>query len=98
MYERFRDSLATIPWEFVTTPSDEVLRIYEHVIHSKDAHVLAAALDARCEFLLTLDHDFFTSTVSNANLPITLLSPGAFIQRFYRLHPDYSSLPPVREG
>ncbi len=92
-YARFRDYLTSIPWDLVPAPAVEVIQTYEHLIHPKDAHVLAAALGSHCEFLLTLDRrDFMTQTLQEAALPIIILSPGEFIRRFYPLHPDYSSL------
>lgn len=96
-HERFRYDLATISWDLVPTPADDAIQAYARWIASKDAHVLAAALAAPCEFLLTLDRrDFLTSAVQQAGLPITILTPGDFIQHYYPLHPDYPSLPLAR--
>lgn len=93
-YGRFRYHLATIAWDLVPTPNDEAIRMYESLIHPKDAHVLTAALTNRCHFLLTLDRrDFFTVRLQEAGLPLVIVTPGDFLQRYYPLHPNYPSEP-----
>jgi len=64
-----------------------LLRFYREIaaqsriIHPKDAHVLAAGVKGRVDFLLTLDRkDFMTSKVLHAGLPFRIMTPGDFLQ------------------
>lgn len=98
-WDRIRDFRVGISWEVTRTPNEEHAALYSLVIHPKDAHVLAAAVDARCTFLLTLDRrHFLTESLRRADLPLIILSPGDFIRDYYPLHPDYPSLLPARNA
>ncbi len=80
-------------------PSGEVIRRYEKYIHSKDAHVLAAAVEGDSPFLLTLDRRHILAAadaVKRAGLPIVILRPGDFIRNYYPKHEAYHRLPPTR--
>ena len=97
--DRFRGYLNGIHWEVLPVPQEEDLQRYTPLIHAKDVHVLAAAAEAGCEFLLTLDRRHILAAaeaVQGAGLPIRILTPGDFIQRIYPLHEEYSSLPSSR--
>jgi predicted nucleic acid-binding protein len=96
---RFYRLLSEIRWEFLHVPSAQVLERYKQYIEPKDVHVLAAAVKGGSEFLLTLDRRHILAvagTEAGARLPIIILTPGDFIQRYYRLHEDYPALPPAR--
>lgn len=52
------------------------------LIDFKDAPVLAATLQHKMDFLITLDRGhFFTQQLAQANLPCEILTPGDFIKR-----------------
>lgn len=88
--ERFHHDLASIAWTLVPTPSEESVDIYTALIERKDIHVLAAALAAPCEFLITLDRrHFFTSALQQAGLPIIIVTPAELIQQYFPRHHDY---------
>ncbi len=98
--DRFRDYLAEIHWDLLSVPQEEDFQKYTSFIHSKDVHVLAAAAEGGSEFLLTLDRRHILAAaeaVQEASLPIRILTPGDFIQQYYPLHEEYSSLPSRRE-
>ena len=98
---RFDTWLAEIDWDFVPVPNAEVLGRYRQYIAQKDVHVLAAAVENRAEFLLTLDRRHILAAaeaVKRARLPTILLRPGDFIQEYYAKHVDYPSLPASRDG
>ena len=98
--ERFRGYLAEIHWEVLSVPEEQDLQKYTSFIHSKDVHVLAAAAEGGSEFLLTLDRRHILAAaapVEEAHLPIRILTPGDFIQQYYPLHEEYSSLPSRRD-
>ena len=93
---RFYEYLVEISWEILSVPPEEVLQKYASAIHPKDLHVLAAAVESRSEFLLTLDRKHIlvaAGAVEEANLPIRILTPGDFIQQTYPLHEDWPTLP-----
>ncbi|HUT18502.1 MAG TPA: PIN domain-containing protein [Anaerolineae bacterium] len=97
--DRFRGYLNAIEWEMLPVPQEEDLQRYAALIHTKDIHVLAAAAEAGCEFLLTLDRRHILAAaeaVQRAGLAIRILTPGDFIQHYYPLHEAYSSLPSPR--
>jgi predicted nucleic acid-binding protein len=96
--DRFRGYLAEIDWQMLSVPQEEDLEKYTF-IHAKDVHVLATAVEGGSEFLLTLDRRHIlvaAEAVKAADLPIRILRPGDFIQQYYPLHEEYSSLPTPR--
>lgn len=70
---------------------------YAVLIDPNDIHVLAAAVEGGCEFLLTLDRRHILNAaerVKEAGLSICILTPGDFIRQYYPLHTAYPPLPP----
>lgn len=67
-------------------PSPSLIDInkYNHLIDDQDdRHILAAAVNYRVEFLITLDKKhFFTQKLELAKLPFTISTPGQFLQYF----------------
>ena len=97
--DRFRAYLADIHWEVLPVPQEKDLQKYTPLIHSKDVHVLAAAAEGGCEFLLTLDRRHILAAavaLEQAHLPLRMLTPGDFIRQTYSLHEEYASLPSER--
>jgi predicted nucleic acid-binding protein len=98
---RFHHYLAHIDWELLPVPPEETLQHYASIIERKDLHVLAAAVEGKSEFLLTLDRKHILAAaeaVEKADLSIRLLRPGDFIRQYYHLHEAYPSLPPRRNN
>jgi predicted nucleic acid-binding protein len=96
---RFYQSLVEIKWELLPMPPAGVLEQYGRYINAKDVHVLAAAVEGRSQFLLTLDRRHILAAaeaVKRAGLPITILRPGDFIQEYYPQHEDFPLLPTAR--
>ncbi len=92
------DWLREIDWRLLPTPSDESLKHYAQFVDAKDAHVLAAAIEGKSDFLLTLDRRHILSVadaVKSAGLPIAILLPCDFIRNYYPQHEDYPALPPT---
>ena len=95
---RFYQVLVEVKWQFLPVPAAEVMGRYQQYINSKDVHVLAAAVEGRSQFLLTLDRRHILAAierVKQARLPIVILRPGDFIQQYYPEHEDYPRLPPA---
>jgi predicted nucleic acid-binding protein len=96
---RFTAYLAAIEWDLLPVPSEAELAKYASLIDAKDLHVLAAAVEGASQFLLTLDRRHILAAapaVQSADLALKILRPGDFIQQYYPLHDEYSSLPPAR--
>ena len=77
---RFFQELARLTPQVEPEPSPEEIELHTHLLPPKDAPVLAAAVKDRASFLVTLDrHHFRSETMTQANLPITILTPGEFL-------------------
>ena len=97
---RLTEYLAAIDWELLPVPPSEELDRYATLINAQDLHVLAAAVVGESPFLLTLDRRHILAAagaVQQANLPLVVLRPGAFIQQYYPMHTAFSSLPSPRK-
>lgn len=80
---RFYRLVADIEFELVQPPAPVEVAVQARIITPKDAHVLAAALKAAVDFLLTLDRrDFMTPAVRQAGLPFNIMTPGEFLRRW----------------
>lgn len=80
---RFYREIASLTLELVEPPAPHEIHTKEQIIHSKDAHVLAAAEKGHADFLVTLDRKHFMSaTVLHAGLPFQIVTPGDFLHRW----------------
>ena len=72
--------------QVITSPSERTLRQYEASIHPKDVPVLTATLEAKVDFLITLDRrHFFTPSVMAVSGKLKILTPGDFLhQQIYQ--------------
>lgn len=79
---RFYHEIATLGIDPVVAPTPQEAAAQSQLIAPKDAHVLAAALNARVEGLLTFDRKhFLTPRVLQAGLPFAIMTPGDFLRR-----------------
>jgi len=75
---RFYKIIGQLPLE-IQPPALET-KNYENIIHPKDAPVLAAAIESKSNFLITLDKKHFkTPKIERANLPLKILTPKEFL-------------------
>ncbi|MCX6028699.1 MAG: PIN domain-containing protein [Chloroflexi bacterium] len=82
---RFYRLLAATAPEIVppATPGQEAQ--YDRLVTAKDAHVIAAALHDRTQYLITLDRKHLANeAVRGAGLPFQVMLPGEFLQAQYR--------------
>jgi len=78
---RFYRQLGALEPLMVSPPSAGRLKLCAGVTAEKDAHVLAAALDSRADYLLTLDRrHFLTPAVHAFAAPMRIATPGDFLQ------------------
>ena len=77
---RLAQFLASRRVETVGFPSSKAMEQYLGLIHTKDVHVLTAAIGARCQTLLTLDKKhFFTPALQRTALHLTVATPMQFL-------------------
>jgi predicted nucleic acid-binding protein len=57
----------------------------------EDAHVIAAAIEAGANYLITLDRRLI-ERVTRSDLPLQAKSPGAFIEEDLATHPSFSEI------
>jgi hypothetical protein len=69
---------------------DGSARLYP-AINAKDEHVVAAALEARVQFILTLDRPL-AAEINRAMLGVVAHTPGGFITIHLPTHPSFSML------
>jgi predicted nucleic acid-binding protein len=82
--------LAIVPFSLAPLPDKSEFARLEKLVNKKDVHVIAAALEIRAPFLLTLDKGFVLE-VNKANLGIQGFSPGEFLKSILPAHVDYPS-------
>lgn len=80
--------VALTPMVVVPVPLEPERRAYRAAVGEKDEHVVAAALYATADFLLTLDKKL-ANRVNEAGLGVSALSPGDFIKSVLPEHADY---------
>jgi predicted nucleic acid-binding protein len=78
---RFYRQLAAMQPEIAPAPPVDRLKECAPLTSEKDAHVLAAALECRAGYLLTLDwRHLLTPAVQAAGLPMEVMTPGDFLR------------------
>jgi predicted nucleic acid-binding protein len=83
---RYRDVQANITWELHPDPSPEQVRPWLDVIVAKDAPVLAAAVIAKPNWLVTLDtRDFVEPMQVAARSGLHIGTPGSLLKVIRRI-------------
>ncbi len=79
--QAFHRLLKLVKLRIIPTPSEDACAKYEGIIHPKDVPVLAAAVSAKVDYLITLDRrHFLTQTVTTQVKGLAILTPGDFLQ------------------
>jgi predicted nucleic acid-binding protein len=89
-FRTHREQISATPLTLVAIPPPAELQAYEPVVF-EDAHVVAAAIAAGAEFLLTLDRRLITRA-QQAQLPILAITPKDFIEQHLTTHEAYESI------
>ena len=80
--ERLQTLTSWCDLEVQPNPPEEVVSEFLSVTHPEDAPVIAGALHASADFLLTLDRKhLLTEKVLQANLPFSVMTPREFFNR-----------------
>jgi len=84
-FRQFMRGLAPIMVE--DPPSTEVEKAAS-MVDRKDAPILAAALESRVDFLVTLDKKHFLNPKTRRRIPLPVLTPIEFLRIFERSWPE----------
>lgn len=87
----FHRLVVLTPLSITPIPSAQTQDLYKGKINDKDLHVVAAAIEAKAEFLITLDRPL-VSQAAKADLPISVMTPQDFIVTQLPHHPEYPFL------
>lgn len=83
VFRAFHEYLRRVKIQVLPAAPDEAVKRCEALIHPKDVPVLAAAQEARVDYLLTLDRrHFLTPRVLSGAGKMKILTPGDFLKRF----------------
>jgi len=80
----FRQFMRNLNPLMVEDPSKMMMDRARTMIDPKDASILAAALEAQVDFLLTLDKRHFLSQSTRSKIPIKVITPSEFLRIFER--------------
>ena len=81
LLQHFENFFTTNPKLVLISKKDTIK--YSDIINSKDALIIAGAIKSKSNYLVTLDKKhFFTSDIANAKLPITIVMPEMYLQKF----------------
>lgn len=77
------DLLERISVQLVDADKAIAKKKYAGVFGAKDAPIFASAVASKAEFLITLDKKHFLHPkIAKENLPIKIVSPGQFIEKY----------------
>ena len=80
----FRRYLQETKIQVIPPPRAESLASYEPFVHPKDVPVLAAAVESKAEFLITLDKKhFFTPPLFSKVRKMRIITPSEFLREVY---------------
>lgn len=83
--KRFTTYLEKANLLLVPSHSIESIALCEKVIVLKDAHVLAAAMAVKSQYLITLDQKhFLTEKVKKFAFPTQIITPGNFVRKILK--------------
>ena len=86
-YRRLMRQMAPV---LVDDPSREEVAQAERLIHSKDAPILAAAINGQVDYLITWNTRHFHQSPVTKAVRFTIMTPGEFLEEFRRFLPDES--------
>ena len=81
--KRYQEIVANIRLEVEADPSQRDILNCAKLINLKDAPILAAAIEAQADFLITLNtKHFMTDQLEGACLSMKIVTPGEFLQDY----------------
>ena len=86
---RYHGLLQSTPLRVAAVPAQTQLARFAQIVGAADAHVVAAAVEAGADYLITLDQGLRAAVRAQASFPLGL-TPGEFIRQVLPSHPTYS--------
>ncbi len=86
LVDRFRQFIRNLGPLLVEDPATPAVEKAAKIIDRKDAPILAAALESKVDFLITLDKKHFLTQQARIKIPLKVLSPAEFLRIFERLY------------
>jgi putative PIN family toxin of toxin-antitoxin system len=80
--------IETLAPTFIEDPSAREVKPFFSLIHPDDAPVLAAAVAAKADYLVTWDRKHFITKGPRALVRPSVMTPGEFLHEFRRLMED----------
>ena len=77
---RYYRLLGSLPLELVPDPSEEEIAYWQEVIDPKDCHVLAGAVKARADILVSLDRKHILTEKVRNHFPIPVQDTKSFLR------------------
>jgi predicted nucleic acid-binding protein len=85
LVNQFRQFIRNLAPLMVEDPPAAAVERSASLIDRKDAAILAAAIESKVEFLITLDKKHFLKQKVLRNIPIQICTPSDFLRIFERL-------------
>jgi len=85
LVDRFRQFMHNLAPLMVEDPTPESIEKAATIVDRKDAPILAAAQNAKVDFLITLDKRHFLNPKTRHKVMLKVVSPIEFLQSFERL-------------
>ena len=82
---QYREFIRTLSPLLVEDPSSVAVEKAATLIDRKDAGILAAAIEAEVDYLVTLDKKHFLKQKVHRNVPVEICTPAEFLRSFERL-------------
>ena len=82
LIERYRLFIKSLSPELADDPSPDAVRAAEAVIHPNDAPILAAAKQAKVDYLVTLNTKHFLTPRVQTFYAAPIVTPGEFLAAF----------------
>ena len=82
---RFRQFIQNLAPEMVDDPPIKAVEKAATLVDRKDATILAAAIEAKVDYLITLDRKHFLKQKVQRNIAIEVCTPADFLRIFERL-------------
>lgn len=82
---QFRQFIQNLAPLMVEDPPIKVVEKVATLVGRKDAPILAAAIEAKVDYLITLDKKHFLKQKVQRNIPIEVCAPADFLRIFERL-------------
>jgi len=86
LLSRFRQFIHDLKPLLIDDPGPSLVKKADAIVGRKDASILAAALEGKVDFLVTLDKKHFLSPRVRKGADVTVVTPSEFLRIFENLY------------